>query len=259
MIEQVIKKIEESDLVLVGIGEELDVLGRIEKEEYYQKNALKLEHSENVWMLPFLKKTMAEGREEETVRIYESLASRLASRNYFIVSLCQDGLLEKSSIDKERIVSPCGNYAKLQCSKKCCTELYPIPEGLIDRIQSFFQNEQEGSKPKEPLCPRCGSPLTFNNVDAPDYAEEGYLEGWNRYKKWLQGTVNKNLCILELGVGMKYPTVVRWPFEKVAFFNQKAELFRVHEKLYQVPEEISGRAYGICQNPQEFLMELYLK
>ena len=82
------------------------------------------------------------------------------------------------------------------------------------------------------------------------------MDKWMTYKKWLQGTVNKKLCILELGVGMKYPTVIRWPFEKVAFFNQKSEFFRIHSKLYQMPEELGGRGTGIQQSPQKFLKEL---
>lgn len=259
MVEQVIKKMEEADLVLVGIGEELDVFSCVKKDEGYLERALKIEKSKSEWMLPFLRKEMAESREKEKAGIYEALASCLAGKNYFIVSLCQDGLLERSGIDQGRMVSPCGSYEQLQCSKKCSTELYPSPRGLIGQIETFLHTGQEGDRPREPLCPRCGSSLVFNNVDAADYVEEGYLGGWNRYKKWLQGTLNRKLCILELGVGMKYPTVVRWPFEKIAFFNQKAEFFRVHEKLYQVAEEISGRAYGICQKPEEFLMELCLK
>ena len=96
----------------------------------------------------------------------------------------------------------------------------------------------------------------FNNLNAENYLEEGYLDQWAVYKKWLQGTVNKKVCILELGVGMKYPTVIRWPFEKITFFNQKAELFRVHSRLYQMTEEIKERGFGICQSPQVFLKEL---
>ena len=98
--------------------------------------------------------------------------------------------------------------------------------------------------------------LVFNNIDAEKYNEEGYLRKWMIYKKWLQGTVNKNLCILELGVGMNYPSVIRWPFEKIAFYNQKSELFRVHSRLYQITEEIKDRGYGICQKPEDFIREL---
>ena len=259
MVENIIKKIKAADLVLIGIGEALDMVGRMEKEEDYQKAVVKPGEAESAWMLPFLKKILLENVENDKLRIYQPLADCLKEKNYFVVSLCQDGLLRKSGLDKNHIVEPCGSHERLQCSKKCSTELYPVSVELMNQIKSFWDTGQESNRPKEPLCPECGSALVFNNVNAADYVEEGYLEGWMRYKKWLQGTVNKNLCVLEVGVGMKYPTVVRWPFEKIVFFNQKAELFRVHEKLYQVPEEIRDRAHGISQKPEEFLTELYAK
>ena len=258
MVENIVEKIKAADLVLIGIGEELDAFRIVEKEKQYQEFAARIDKPERVWILPFLKKELLKNVEKEKILIYESLANILKQKNYFVVSLCEDGLVERSGLDKNRIVEPCGGYDKLQCSSKCSAELYSVPEGLFDQIVGFWDRKGE-SEPKEPSCPKCGSALVFNNINAADYLEAGYMEGWQRYKKWLQGTVNKSLCVLELGVGMKYPTVIRWPFEKIVFFNQKAEMFRVHERLYQVAEEIKDRAHGICQKPDEFLMKFYAK
>ena len=107
-----------------------------------------------------------------------------------------------------------------------------------------------------PVCPCCGQPLVFNNVLAENYQENGYLPQWNQYTKWLQGTLNRKLTVFELGVGMKYPTVIRWPFEKTVFFNKKAVMYRVHDRLYQITEELKDKAYCICQNPLDFVKEL---
>ena len=71
--------------------------------------------------------------------------------------------------------------------------------------------------------------------------------------KWLQGTLNHKICIIELGVGMKYPSVIRWPFEKTAFFNNKAFFFRIHKKLYHLTEELNAKGRAVAQNPIEFL------
>jgi len=68
---------------------------------------------------------------------------------------------------------------------------------------------------------------------------------WDTYMKWLQGTLHKRLLVLELGVGLKYPQIIRFPFEKTVYFNQKAELVRVHDKLFQLPAELSGRGSSI--------------
>ena len=64
------------------------------------------------------------------------------------------------------------------------------------------------------------------------------------------------LLILELGVSLQFPTVIRWPFEKVAFYNQKAFLYRVNEKLYQMTKELSDRGTGIEKNAIDWINEL---
>lgn len=95
--------------------------------------------------------------------------------------------------------------------------------------------------------------MYFNRIDTPGYKEEGYLPQWEKYTKWLQGTLNRKLCILELGAGMEYPTVIRFPFEKVAYFNQKARFYRVHSRLYQMTAELKEKGVSIQANPEEFL------
>ena len=85
--------------------------------------------------------------------------------------------------------------------------------------------------------------------------EEGYQKQWEKYTKWLQGTLNKKLCILELGVELNLPSIIRWPFEKVAFYNQKASFFRVNESLYQMTENLSDKGVSIAKNAVDFLLE----
>ena len=100
----------------------------------------------------------------------------------------------------------------------------------------------------------CGSERTGNVVTNSDYDESWYLPQWKKYCLWLKGTVNHKLCILELGVGFEYPTVIRFAFEKVAYFNQKSRMYRVHETLAQLTPEIRDRCTAVQQNAVEFLI-----
>lgn len=254
MTGDIVNKLESAEMLLIGIGEELDVLKKVKKTEDYQRVSERVSKPE---MLPFVDKVLMEAAECEECEVYKKLAGQLAGKDYFIISLCMDGCIKKSGLALSRIVEPCGGYARLQCSEKCCEELYDITEEALLPIQAFTEGMPgQADTWKEPVCPHCGSPLVFNNINALKYVEEGYLSQWQAYKKWLQKSVNKKLCILEIGVGLKYPTVIRWPFEKILYYNQKAELFRVHSRLYQIPEEVKGRAHGICQSPGEFIKEL---
>ena len=54
---------------------------------------------------------------------------------------------------------------------------------------------------------------------------------------------------------MQFPQIIRFPFEKVVFFNQKARLIRVHSRLYQMTEELKGKGFSVAQDPVEFLLE----
>lgn len=87
-------------------------------------------------------------------------------------------------------------------------------------------------------------------------AEEEKTEAWETYMKWLQGTLNRKLFVLELGVGLKYPDVIRFPFEKIAYFNQKADFCRVHDRLFQLPAELGGKGNSIQLNPIRLLADM---
>lgn len=253
MIKYITDKIKAAELVLVGIGEELDAVEAIKKESRYCDIT---DNQQESGMLPFIEKVVSRQKKAEMTEMYKQLAYCLEKKNYFIVSLCKDGFIRESGLDLERVVEPCGGYDKLQCVEKCSNELYEVPANKLFWTEQYINGRRMENGWEEPICPKCGKPLVFNNVNAVNYVEEGYLDKWLLYRKWLQGTVNRNVCILEIGVGLKYPTVIRWPFEKILFYNKKAEFFRIHSKLYQIPKEMKEHGHGICQKPEEFIKEL---
>lgn len=79
---------------------------------------------------------------------------------------------------------------------------------------------------------------------------------WDFYNKWLSATLNKKLMLVELGEGFKVPNLIRWPFERVAFINQKSSMFRINGKFPQISENIAERAVSVEENPYVFLQEL---
>jgi hypothetical protein len=131
--------------------------------------------------------------------------------------------------------------------------LSEIPQETYDAVIRYYNRELPLEALEEPRCSICGEKLRFNQLGVDQCAEEGYLERWSEYTKWLQGTVNRKLCVLELGVGMEYPNIIRFPFEKIVLYNQKAFMYRVHSRLYQLGEEIADRGKGIHANPIDFM------
>lgn len=94
---------------------------------------------------------------------------------------------------------------------------------------------------------RVVNPLLINTVG------ESEEKQWELYNKWLSATLNHRLLIIELGEDFNRPNLFRWPFEKIVFINQKAVMYRVNEHFYQLPENISERAFSMECNSLKFL------
>lgn len=253
------EKIEDAELVLVGLGEECqyDWNALLQDDRYREIEKETQDNERYVWIAPFLQKmVLRRGCEERWDKAYHILRKMLEGKNYFIVSLCMDDYLYDTGFDEAKIVSPCGGFRMMQCNKNCAGKLSDMPEESYENVLRYYRGDVSLSSLEEPVCELCGEKLRFNQLGVERYAEEGYLEQWNSYTKWLQGTVNKKLCVLELGAGMAYPGIIRFPFEKVVYYNQKAFLYRVHPQLYQAGEEIAGRSRGIAENPIDFLLTL---
>ena len=73
--------------------------------------------------------------------------------------------------------------------------------------------------------------------------------------KWQTCTINRSLVILELGEGFSTPTVMRWPFEKIIYFNQKSKLYRINENFYQLPKEAEKRGVSVHENSVRWMLE----
>ena len=168
---------------------------------------------------------------------YEALYDLIKEKDYYIVTTLTDGAIYEMPFDKNRIVAPCGNIHWRQCSKACTKDIW-----------------EEGEVPDD-ICPHCKAPLTGNTLKAETYIEEGYLPRWKDYMKWQTGTINRSLVILELGEGFSTPTVMRWPFEKIIYFNQKSKLYRINENFYQLPKEAEKRGVSVHENSVRWMLE----
>ena len=174
----------------------------------------------------------------EIMAVYEKLNRLIGDKDFFLVTTVTDGVIFESPLDSARMVAPCGNETWRQCSEACTKDIW-----------------EPGEVPDD-ICPHCGAPLTGNTIQAKTYIEEGYLPQWNAYTGWLSKTLNKRLLILELGVGFQTPTVIRWPFEKTLSVNNKAHMYRVHERFAQLSEGMKEKACSISENSVEFIRNL---
>ena len=256
-----VEKITDADMVLVGIGEEFhEDFKEIHRFPNLMSALEEVDINETLeWAIPFLEhRFLIEHKDGSLEEAYKKLYELVKDKNYFVITTCIDEIIQRAPFDNERVVAPCGNYQMLQCSEKCCNTLYPSKD-FSDLVNQAILDNVGLDSLEEPKCPVCGKPLVYSNIlREQNYVEEGYQKQWENYTKWLQGTLNKKLCILELGVELNLPNIIRWPFEKVAFYNQKASFFRINASLYQMTEELSGKGVSIAMNAVDFLREYTL-
>ena len=220
MKQEYVDKISDADLILVGIGKE------------FEENKFKCE--------------------QKAIEALKELKRLLEGRNYYVITICTNSILKRAGFPEERIVSPCGNVEMKQCTNNCEGSLQMLTEEDKDLVEESLKQDVLPTLGK---CPKCGSDMVLNNVYAKQYDENGYLRNWKLYTKWLQGTLNKKLCVLELGTDLTFPSIIRWPFEKVAYYNQKAVFIRVNADLYHMTEELKDKGIAIAQNAIDWLLE----
>lgn len=276
--------VQEADRVLVGLGEEWVLTDEIICKEMEGKNPayaalLKFVTSQEQYrdIVPYLE-AYYYNRITEVPDMwkdaYTHLRNLLEEKHYYIVSLTIDPYLSQMGFDMDRCVNPCGSMQRMQCKNGCTEELYitnSIMHAFTEKLQQMLQNVPEKELQESELtdlvnecreevskliCPKCGAPLFFNTLEAAHYREEGYLGNWQMYMKWLQGSVNKKLCVIEAGVGMSLPSVIRWPFEKTVYYNQKASFYRIHHTFFQINHEIAERSCGIKASAVSFFKNM---
>lgn len=98
--------------------------------------------------------------------------------------------------------------------------------------------------------------IVASYTDREPLDENGEDKQWIRYTKWLSGSLNRKLCVVELGVLISNPNVIRWPFERIVMLNLKSHLLRINQKIPQLPTELGDRGTSIPYNPLYFFPSL---
>lgn len=242
-----------AQMVLAGIGEEFECSRYLKEQMRYVQIMEDLEAKNSfMWMIPYLQYLFLRNY-EPLLAAMEKLKELLKDKNYYLLTVCMHGIVDEIGYREGRVVSPCGGYRKMQCSSKECDYIGEVSEELLLQISDYVKGKLTLEEIRVSSCPKCGKALQFNSLYAENYKEAGYLEDWKIYTKWLQGTLNRKLCVLELGVSLNLPTVIRFPFEKIAYFNEKAQFIRVHEKLYHLSLELGGKGIAQAENAVDFL------
>jgi NAD-dependent SIR2 family protein deacetylase len=194
--------------------------------------------------------------------LYKKLLKIVEEKDFFVVTSNCDRQLMRTGFPMSRVFEAQGSYDRLRCTARCTRETWEI-KPYLDKLLPLIDSEtfMISDESAIPYCPYCGAPLytAFR-------AFEGYKNEERRYYDWIESTIGKTLCIIELGVGFNTPGVIRRPFEQLARAHENAHLFRINKEYKEwpghgghpmVPEELKGRATSMSYDAKEVLAHLY--
>lgn len=192
------------------------------------------------------------------------IANRFGSR-CFIRTSNADGLFLANGFHPSRISTPQGQYAYLQCLAKCRREAVFPSATFLNAALPYLHPETQilTDESKIPSCKYCGGELTLC-VRGGDYFNQApFVSQEREYARFLQrvstdieegvisdGTSTTKAVILELGVGLNTPSVLRWTNEDLVEKSRKGGIRLIRAGLeaagcapWELEEE--GLAVGI--------------
>ena len=163
--------------------------------------------------------------------LYKELYSFIKNKDYFVITTNVDDQFYKSGFDKNRIFRTQGSYKYLQCAKGCNNKTYESSE-LITKLNENIDKNLHVPSNLVPYCEKCNGPMD-PNIRMNDYFVEDNIfnEGKNNYINFLQKCKGKKVVLIEMGIGMNTPGIIRFPFEKMTLENKDWYLVRLNRSF----------------------------
>lgn len=136
-----------------------------------------------------------------------------SKKGYFVHTSNADGLFRKHGF--ENVYTPQGSYHYIQCERFCredCHRRFEPIDFTEDNI---------------PKCEFCGGDMTMVLRGGSECNRAVFKEDRKKYKEFVAKVADANVVILEMGVGLNTPVVLRWPNEDAALSRPQTRLIRI--------------------------------
>lgn len=263
--------IKNADYILIGAGAGLSTAAGLEysgesfKKNYkefierynfsdlYSASFYPFRKQEEKWA--FWAKLIKLNRFNNSLKLYEELLTLVKNKKYFVITTNVDGQFEIAGFEKEKIFATQGDYSLLQCENACHDKLYNNKE----MIEKWLKLTENCKIPKElvPKCPVCGKNMEMNlRKDANFVQDENWYKQYKNYEDFLDRTQNKNVVLLEIGVGFNTPGIIRFSFEQMAYDNLETILIRINKDYPQTMLEIENRTISFDEDTKQIIEDL---
>ena len=187
--------------------------------------------------------------------LYKDVYALVKRKPHFVLTTNVDHQFFLSGFKAEKVFATQGDYGLIQCRKGCHPKTYDATE-LFRRMD---QAEKDCLVPScmVPKCPVCGGPMEMNlRCDRYFVEDDAWHEAERRFGEALTECEGKRTVLLELGAGFNTPTIIRFPFEKLAREHRDMSLIRLNMEEAVVPAAPGSRALGISEDMGKSIRDL---
>ena len=190
--------------------------------------------------------------------LYIQLLDLVRDTEYFVITTNVDAQFEKAGFAPERLFAVQGDYREMQCARACHQKVY----SNLDAVKKILATTKDMTIPESavPRCPVCGGRMEMHlRIDEHFIEDEQWHKAARRYEEFLSRHAKGNIVLMELGVGFNTPTIIRYPFEELAFFNPKALLVRMNQEAISPRLPIQARTVTLTAPMQEVVAQLLVE
>ncbi|MBR0036046.1 MAG: Sir2 silent information regulator family NAD-dependent deacetylase [Bacteroidales bacterium] len=181
----------------------------------------------HIWFARF----MPEGKP-----LYRQLLEWVKGKPYFVLTTNVDAQFEKSGFDKDRIFATQGDYAYLQARSG-------KPETLVYN-ENWVKEAMDATKDCRipstlvPRHPETGELMSPNlRCDNTFVEDKRWHQQAERCQAFVEEARGHRLLLLEFGVGFNTPSIIRFPFERLAAQWPHTSLIRFNRDYPQLMTE----------------------
>lgn len=185
--------------------------------------------------------------------LYKKIYEAVKDKEYFVITTNVDDQFYKTGFDEKRIFRVQGSYALNQCSKGCHNKLYSNVE-LVNKMLNAIDKDLKVPTELVPHCPVCGENMEPNlRKDEYFIQDELWYKQSEKYEKFLDENKDKNVLLLEFGVGFNTPGIIRFPFEQMTIQNEKWTLVRFNKDTRSF-YDLDDRLIEVNENIENVIM-----
>lgn len=271
-IAQAAKAIEKAEYILIGAGAGLSAAAGLTYSgkrftdyfpEFIEKYGMTDMYSAGFYPFPseeakwgyWSKHVYVNRIEPQALELYRILYEMVKEKPYFVLTTNADHQFYKAGFGEDHIFATQGDYGYIQCRRGCHKKVYDNEKMILQ----MHQARKDCLVPSYmvPKCPVCGGPMTMNlRCDQYFVEDEAWHQAEENFSRFLKECKNKETVLLELGIGFNTPTIVRFPFERLAARKKNMTLIRLNRDEAVVPRSLGTRAIGINADMQKSVKKI---